>query len=314
MLSPVDEVDAVDDYTVKRDDQGSISRRCSRISRTASSWARPRRCRSRATTSSRTPLAPARSSFVSWSPGEKLVVEAAGGHFGGDPKIKTHRLATGDRRRRRAWSQLRTGAGRPDHQRLTRPDLAARRAARHLRRQVPEPELHGAHHELRPPPFDDPRVRQAMNYADRQTGHHHDAAGRQRHGPACSGGPAHEGYDPNLGVDVQLRPGQGQAAAGGRWPSPTASASPWIRPTAATSRTKPSPQADRRHARQSRRAGEGEPLGVGRLREAPAGQDQRHAAHPAGRLDHGQSASRELQLQDQGPDRGRATPTRRPTR
>src|SRR5262249_1972371 len=27
--------------------------------------------------------------FVSWAPGEKLVVEAAGSHFGGEPKIKT---------------------------------------------------------------------------------------------------------------------------------------------------------------------------------------------------------------------------------
>jgi peptide/nickel transport system substrate-binding protein len=137
--------------------------------------------------------------FVSWAPGEKLVVENAGSHFGGDPKVKTV-----------VWQPITEGATRVAALRTGQADLIANVSPT----QIPELEGQSGIQVVKTPsqsflvlimnsgrpPFNDKRVRQAMNFAiDKEAIIKTLLGGNGTVAPAPAG-PAHEGYDPNLKV------------------------------------------------------------------------------------------------------------------
>jgi len=137
--------------------------------------------------------------FVSWSPGEQLVVEATGNHFGGDPKIKrvvwkpVTETSTRVAQLRTAETDLITGVSPQQIADLDgQPGIAVSK--------IPSQSFLVLIMNSGRPPFNDPRVRQAMNYAiDKQAIIRSLLGGNGTVLPAPAG-PAHEGFDPNLGV------------------------------------------------------------------------------------------------------------------
>ena len=88
MLQPVAEVEALDDYTVKLTTKDPFPALIENLAYGVF-MGPPQAMQSQGDAFFQNPIGTGPYRFVSWSPGEKLVVEATGGHFGGDPKIKT---------------------------------------------------------------------------------------------------------------------------------------------------------------------------------------------------------------------------------
>jgi peptide/nickel transport system substrate-binding protein len=137
--------------------------------------------------------------FVSWAPGEKLVVENAGSHFNGTPKVKTV-----------VWQPITEGATRVAALRTGQADLIANVSPTQISELEGQPGIQVVKIPSQSflvlimnagrPPFNDKRVRQAMNYAiDKEAIIKTLLGGNGTVAPAPAG-PAHEGYDPNLKV------------------------------------------------------------------------------------------------------------------
>jgi ABC-type oligopeptide transport system substrate-binding subunit len=236
--------------------------------------------------------------FVSWAPGEKLVVEATGAHFGGDPKIKTV-----------VWQPVTEGSTRVAQLRTGEADLITSVSPTQLSQLEGQPGIGVTKLPSQSflvlimnsgrPPFNDPRVRQAMNFAvDKEAIIKTLLGGNGTVLPAPAG-PAHEGYDKSLGVIYPYDPDKAkqlltQAGLGSGF-SITLDT-----PDGRYLQDKAIAEAIAGMLSKGRRTGESQSVRVGRIRQTARREDQRHFAHPAGRLDHRFTTADLLLVQDQG--------------
>ncbi len=204
MLSPVSQVDALDDYTVKVTTKDPFPALLENLAYGVF-MGPPQAMQTQGDEFFKNPVGTGPFKFVSWSPGEKMVVEAAGGHFGGDPKIKTI-----------VWQPVTEDATRVVELRTGQADLITSVSPGQISQLDGQPGISVVKFPSQSfmvlimnaakPPFDDPRVRQAMNYAvDKQAIITTLLGGNGTVLPAPAG-PAHEGYDPNLGVMYNYDP------------------------------------------------------------------------------------------------------------
>jgi peptide/nickel transport system substrate-binding protein len=204
MLSPVAQVDAVDDYTVKVTTKDPFPALLENLAYGVF-MGPPKAMQSQGDNFFKSPIGTGPFRFVSWSPGEKMVVEAAGSHFGGDPKIETI-----------VWQPVTEDATRVEELRTGQADLITSVSPGQISQLDGQPGISVVKFPSQSfmvlimnaskPPFDDQRVRQAMNYAvDKQAIINSLLGGNGTILPAPAG-PAHEGYDPNLGVMYNYDP------------------------------------------------------------------------------------------------------------
>jgi peptide/nickel transport system substrate-binding protein len=198
MLGPVAEVQAVDDYTVRVVTKEPFPALLENLAYGVFIGP-PETMRKEGEAFFNNPVGSGPFKFVSWAPGEKLVVEAVGGHFLGDPKIKTV-----------VWQPITESQPRIVAIRTGQADLVANVSPT----QISELEGQSGISVIKSPsqsflvlimnagrpPFNDKRVRQAMNYAVDKDAIIKTLLGGNGEvvpGPAS---PAHEGYDPQLKV------------------------------------------------------------------------------------------------------------------
>ncbi|MBV9322463.1 MAG: hypothetical protein JO352_01600 [Chloroflexi bacterium] len=204
MLSPVAKVDALDDYTVRVMTKDPFPALLENLAYGV--FMGPAQAmQAQGDDFFKNPIGTGPFKFVSWSPGEKMVVEAAGSHFGGDPRIKTI-----------VWQPVTEDATRVVELRTGQADLITSVSPGQISQLDGQPGISVVKFPSQSfmvlimnaskPPFDDQRVRQAMNYAvDKQAIITSLLGGNGTVLPAPAG-PAHEGYDPNLGVMYNYDP------------------------------------------------------------------------------------------------------------
>jgi peptide/nickel transport system substrate-binding protein len=204
MLGPVAQVDALDDYTVKITTKDPFPALLENLAYGVFIGP-PKAMQAQGDDFFKNPIGSGPYRFVSWSPGEKLVVEAAGGHFGGDPQIKTV-----------VWQPVTEDATRVVQLRTGQADLITSVSPGQISQLDGQPGINVVKFPSQSfmvlimnssrPPFNDQRVRQALNYAiDKQAIITTLLGGNGTILPAPAG-PAHEGYDPNLGVMYNYDP------------------------------------------------------------------------------------------------------------
>jgi len=204
MLGPVAQVDALDDYTVKVTTKDPFPALLENLAYGVF-MGPPHAMQTQGDDFFKNPVGTGPFKFVSWSPGEKMVVEAAGSHYGGNPKIKTI-----------VWQPVTEDATRVVELRTGQADLITSVSPGQISQLDGQPGISVVKFPSQSfmvlimnaskPPFDDQRVRQAMNYAvDKQAIITSLLGGNGTILPAPAG-PAHEGYDANLGVMYSYDP------------------------------------------------------------------------------------------------------------
>jgi peptide/nickel transport system substrate-binding protein len=204
MLGPVTQVDALDDYTVKVTTKDPFPALLENLAYGVFIGP-PQAMQAQGDDFFKNPIGSGPFRFISWSPGEKMVVEAAGGHFGGDPQIKTV-----------VWQPVTDDSTRVEELRTGQADLITGVSPGQISRldgqsgisvvKFPSQSFMVLIMNSSRPPFNDQRVRQAMNYAiDKQALINTLLGGNGTVLPAPAG-PAIEGYDPNLGVMYNYDP------------------------------------------------------------------------------------------------------------
>jgi peptide/nickel transport system substrate-binding protein len=209
MLGPVAEVQIVDDYTVRVITTDPFPALLENLAYSVFIGP-PQAMQQQGEDFFKNPIGTGPFRFVSWAPGEKLVVEAVPNHFNGNPKIKTV-----------VWQPVMEEATRVTALRTGSADLITSIAPG----QIPQVEGQPGISVIRTPsqsflvlimnagrpPFDDQRVRQAMNYAiDKQVIIRTLLGGNGTVLPAPAG-PAHEGYDPQLAPMYDYDPDKAKA-------------------------------------------------------------------------------------------------------
>jgi peptide/nickel transport system substrate-binding protein len=198
LLGPVAEVQPIDDYTVRIVTREPFPALLENLAYGVY-MGPPETMKQQGAEFLKSPVGTGPFKFVSWSPGEKLVVEAAGSHFGGDPKIKTI-----------VWQPVTEGSTRVARLRTGEADLITSVSPTQISELEGQPGISVTRLPSQSflvlimnasrPPFNDVRVRQAMNHAvDKEAIIRTLLGGNGKVLPAPAG-PAHEGYDPQLGV------------------------------------------------------------------------------------------------------------------
>jgi len=198
MLGPVAQVEAVDDLTVKITTKDPFPALLENLAYGVY-MGPPDTMQQQGADFFKHPVGTGPYKFVSWAPGEKLVVEATGAHFGGDPKIKTV-----------VWQPVTEGSTRVAQLRTGEADLITSVSPTQISQlegqagigvtKLPSQSFLVLIMNSGRPPFNDPRVRQAMNFAvDKEAIIKTLLGGNGTVLPAPAG-PAHEGYDKSLGV------------------------------------------------------------------------------------------------------------------
>jgi peptide/nickel transport system substrate-binding protein len=198
MLGPVANVEATDDYTVRVTTKDPFPALLENLAYGVY-MGPPDTMQKQGADFFKSPVGTGPYKFVSWAPGEKLVVEAAGSHFGGDPKIKTI-----------AWQPVTEGSTRVAQLRTAEADLITSVSPTQISEldgqpgisvtKIPSQSFLVLIMNSGRPPFNDLKVRQAMNFAvDKESIIKTLLGGNGTVLPAPAG-PAHEGFDPNLGV------------------------------------------------------------------------------------------------------------------
>ena len=204
MLAPVAQVDAVDDATVRITTRSPFPALLENLAYGVY-MGPPDTMKQQGADFFKHPVGTGPYKFVSWSPGEKLVVEAAGPHFGGDAKIKTV-----------VWQPVTEGSTRIAQLRTGEADLITSVSPQQVAdidgqpgikvTKLPSQSFLVLIMNSGRPPFNDQRVRQAMNFAiDKEAIIKTLLGGNGTVLPAPAG-PAHEGYDASLGVIYPYNP------------------------------------------------------------------------------------------------------------
>jgi peptide/nickel transport system substrate-binding protein len=196
-LGPVSEVQIVDDYTVRVLTKEPFPALIENLAYGVY-MGPPETMKQQGAEFFKNPVGSGPFKFVSWAPGEKLVVEATGSHFGGDPKIKTI-----------VWQPVTEGSTRIAQLRTGEADLITSVSPTQISElqgqpgigvtKIPSQSFLVLIMNASRPPFNDVRVRQAMNHAiDKEAIIRTLLGGNGTVLPAPAG-PAHEGFDPQLG-------------------------------------------------------------------------------------------------------------------
>jgi peptide/nickel transport system substrate-binding protein len=203
-LQPVTDVEPVDDYTVRVRTKDPFPALIENLAYGVY-MGPPDTMRQQGAEFFKNPVGTGPFRFVSWSPGEQLVVEATDSHFGGNPKIK-----------RIVWKPVTETSTRVAQLRTGESDLITGVSPTQLSdlegqsgiavSKIPSQSFLVLIMNSGRPPFNDVRVRQAMNYAiDKQAIIRTLLGGNGTVLPAPAG-PAHEGFDQQLGVTYNFDP------------------------------------------------------------------------------------------------------------